>query len=433
VQRLSISFLLLGGLILGSAARANDNELTPKEVADGWQLLFDGQTTNGWTNSNLNLEADPIEDGALTPYKRGAYFLMTDRLFSDFILQLDFKTSENCNSGIFVRADPQRGLELAKDTAWYAFEVAIDETEESGYHATGAIYDLASVEKNVSRPVGEWNHLVVTCDRNLITVELNGEIVSRMNLDEWITPGQRPDGSNTKFNYSMRDRAHSGFIGLQDHGSPVWFKNIKVKPLHEEGFRPLFDGKTLQDWTALTESGEKVPLDQSDFRVTRDSTIDCAGDENSYWIRVPGGPYGDFTLRLEYRVSEGSNSGIFLRATEGEHPAFSGMECQVIDDASGGPTDTLTSGAVYDVLTPMRKASRRVGEWNELEIAMTGRKYVCRLNGMKVIDADFDTFDIPYGKWPMPYSELPLVGHIGLQNHGGQVWFRNLRIKTADW
>jgi hypothetical protein len=419
-------------LLFGSVAFGKDNELTPQEVADGWQLLFDGHSTKGWTNSNLKLDADPVENGTLTPYKRGAYYLMTDRIYSNFILSLDFKTSEKCNSGIFLRVDPKRGMETGNDTAWYAFEVAIDESHEAGLYATGAIYDLVPVAKNASRPVGEWNHLVVTCDDNIIIVELNGEVVSRMNLDEWPEANKRPDGNNHKFDYSMRDRTRSGFLGLQDHGFPVWFRNIKIKPLHEEGFVPLFDGHSLGKWTAFKEAGDEVPLENSDFHVTGDSAIHCDGKENSYWLRAPGGPYGDFTLRLEFRVAPGTNSGIFARATEGEHPAFSGLECQVIDDTDAKPTDTHTSGAVYDVLSPMRNASRKTGEWNELEIEMKGRHYVCHLNGFKVVDADFDHFTRPYGKWKMAYKDLPLLGHLGLQNHGGEVWYRNVRIKRHD-
>ena len=109
---------------------------------------------------------------------------------------------------------------------------AIDETHDSGYHATGALYDLVPVRKNVARPVGEWNRAVITCDNNLITVVLNGNEVSRMDLDQWPKPNKRPDGSQHKFNYAFKDHSRKGRIGLQDHGHPAWFKNIKIKPLN---------------------------------------------------------------------------------------------------------------------------------------------------------------------------------------------------------
>jgi hypothetical protein len=80
------------------------------------------------------------------------------------------------------------------------------------------------------KAVGEWNHAVITCDNNIIAVELNGEKVARMDLDEWTQPNKRPDGSRHKFPTAWKDHPRKGYIGLQDHGSPCWFKNIKLLP-----------------------------------------------------------------------------------------------------------------------------------------------------------------------------------------------------------
>ena len=98
-------------------------------------------------------------------------------------------------------------------------------------HDTGAIYDLVKPAKNAMKPVGEWNHMVITCDKNLITVELNGEKVNRMDLDEWTEPNKRPDGSAHKFDIAYKDHPRKGYIGLQDHGQDCWYKNIKLLPL----------------------------------------------------------------------------------------------------------------------------------------------------------------------------------------------------------
>jgi hypothetical protein len=81
------------------------------------------------------------------------------------------------------------------------------------------------------KPVGEWNHLQIKCDRALIEVELNGQRVSRINLDEWTKPNKRPDGSDHKFDVAYKDHPRKGYIGLQDHGSDCWYKNIKLKLL----------------------------------------------------------------------------------------------------------------------------------------------------------------------------------------------------------
>ena len=148
----------------------------------------------------------------------------------DFVLALDFKISRGCNSGVFVRTSslmPRPG----KDVGYNGIEVAIDDTAGAGYHDTGALYDLVKPAKAMRKPTGEWNHLVVTCDRNRIEVELNGEKVTRMDLDEWAKPNLRPDGSRHKFDVAYKGHPRKGYIGLQDHGAACWFKNIKLKPL----------------------------------------------------------------------------------------------------------------------------------------------------------------------------------------------------------
>jgi hypothetical protein len=79
--------------------------------------------------------------------------------------------------------------------------------------------------------VGEWNRMLVTCRGNLITVELNGEMVTRMDLDRFTQPNRRPDGSQHKFDIAYKDHPRRGYIGLQDHGSPCWYRNIRLKQL----------------------------------------------------------------------------------------------------------------------------------------------------------------------------------------------------------
>jgi hypothetical protein len=209
---------------------AADNELTKQEQSDGWILLFDGKTLDGWMTSAGRQSNTPVEDGCINPHKCGAYMMVHKQTWENFVLSLDFKTSKGCNSGIFVRTfslTPRRG----KDVGFNGIEVAIDDTAGAGYHDTGALYDLVKPTKAMRKPTGEWNHAVVTCDKNLITVELNGETVTKMNLDEWTEPNLRPDGSGHKFDIAYRDHPRKGYIGLQDHGAQCWFKNIKLKPI----------------------------------------------------------------------------------------------------------------------------------------------------------------------------------------------------------
>jgi hypothetical protein len=220
-------------LALAAAAApafAADNELTAKEKADGWRLLFDGKTLDGWMTSGGKPSKTPVEDGAINPHKSGGYMMVHKEQWSDYVLSLDFKISKGCNSGIFVHTHtlkPRPG----KDVGFNGLEIAIDDTKGAGFHDTGAIYDLVKPAKQAMKPVGEWNHIVITCDKDSIAVTLNGEKVTRMNLDEWKEANRRPDGSAHKFDIAYKDHPRKGYIGLQDHGSPCWFKNIKLKVL----------------------------------------------------------------------------------------------------------------------------------------------------------------------------------------------------------
>ncbi|HEV3026875.1 MAG TPA: DUF1080 domain-containing protein, partial [Planctomycetota bacterium] len=103
--------------------------------------------------------------------------------------------------------------------------------ENHSKHDCGAIYDLVAPSRNTLKPLGEWNHIEITCDKNKISVVMNGEAVASMDLDLWTEAGKNPDGSKNKFTKALKDFAREGFLGLQDHGQPCWFKNIKLKKL----------------------------------------------------------------------------------------------------------------------------------------------------------------------------------------------------------
>jgi hypothetical protein len=217
--------------LAADGAKVADNALTEAEKKDGWLLLFDGRTTSGWMNSDRSAPRTSVRDGALNPHKAGHYMLVHTQQWSNFLLTLDFKISKGCNSGIFVRTaslTPRPG----KDVGFNGIEIAIDDAAGAGYHDTGAIYDLAKPARNATKPAGEWNHIEITCEKNNITVVLNGERVTGVDLGQFAEPNRRPDGSSHKFDVAYKDHPQQGYIGLQDHGSPCWFKNIKLRPLH---------------------------------------------------------------------------------------------------------------------------------------------------------------------------------------------------------
>lgn len=211
-------------------AASESNTLTDDERRDGWMLLFDGRSLDGWTTSTQQPSKTPVDLGSLNPHGCGGYMLIHEKTWENFELALDFKLSRGCNSGIFVRTFPLTPRP-GKDVGFNGIEIALDDTTAAGYHDTGAIYDLVPPKKNAMKPIGEWNHIVITCDRAKITVALNGETVTRMDLDEWTAPNKRPDGSDHKFDIALKNHPRRGYIGLQDHGSPCWFRNIKLREL----------------------------------------------------------------------------------------------------------------------------------------------------------------------------------------------------------
>jgi len=233
--RLTAIALLLA-VLSSAAAHAVDNQLTRRERREGWILLFDGKTLNGWMTSSQTPSKTPVEDGCINPHRCGGYMMIHEKMWENFVLALDFKISKNCNSGIFLHTyslTPRPG----RDVGFNGIEIAIDDTTTAGYHDTGAIYDLVKPRRNAMKPAGEWNHIEITCDRNRIEVVLNGEKVTEMNLDEWTEMYKRPDGTAHKFDVAYKDHPRKGYIGLQDHGAPCWFKNIKIKPLHDRSER----------------------------------------------------------------------------------------------------------------------------------------------------------------------------------------------------
>jgi hypothetical protein len=226
------SVAVAAGLLLGA-----DNELSDAERKDGWELIFDGKTFKGWMTSGRKPSKTPVEDGCINPHRSGDYMMVYEKPLESFVLSLDFKISPLCNSGIFVRTyslEPRP----EKDVGYNGIEIAIDDTTSSGYTDTGAIYGLSRPTKNAMKKAGEWNHMVITCNRSEITVELNGEKVNHVDLAKFTEPYKCPDGTPHKFDIAYKDHPLRGYVGLQDHGSPCWFKNIKLKPLPASKVNP---------------------------------------------------------------------------------------------------------------------------------------------------------------------------------------------------
>jgi hypothetical protein len=231
MSRIAVALCLLALTTLPTRAFSADNELSPEDKAAGWILLFDGKTLDGWMRSDGKPSNRGVDHEAINPHRCGAYMMVYDKEFTDFELKLDYKVSPLCNSGIFVRTFPLKPRE-GKDVGFNGIEIAIDDGIKEGYHATGAVYDLSAVLVDATKPTGQWNHIEIKCDKSEITVNLNGKQVNSIDLDKFNEPNKRPNGTPHKFDIAYKSHPRHGYIGLQDHGSPCWFKNIELKPLN---------------------------------------------------------------------------------------------------------------------------------------------------------------------------------------------------------
>jgi len=193
-----------------------------------------------------------------------------------------------------------------------------------------------------------------------------------------------------------------------------------------DGFKPLFDGKTLDGW--------KVYAGKEAVWAAEDGLIVCKGGGGGWLGRTRD--YDNFVLRLEYRLKPGGNSGVYIRAPEEGHISRVGMEIQILDDPwykneknYKGIQPTQLTGAVYGVVPPSQEAVKPAGEWNAMEIRADGRWVTVVLNGKKIVDANLDK---PLKDAAIAKEHPGLArksGRIGLQSHSERVEFRNLRLK----
>jgi len=195
-----------------TAARAGDS------VA-----LFDGSNLDHW---KCKPGGWTIEEGILTRQPKAGY-LWTKEAYGDFVLELEFKVSPKCNSGVFFRSNP-------KNCVQGGFEIQVLDSHgkaKVGKHDCGALYDAVAPKVNAVKKAGEWNTMKITCNGPAIKVEVNGQTAVDISIDDWDTPRQNPDGSKNKFKTALKDLPRTGHIGFQDHGKPVWYRNVKLTKL----------------------------------------------------------------------------------------------------------------------------------------------------------------------------------------------------------
>ncbi|MGF1584835.1 MAG: DUF1080 domain-containing protein [Bacteroidales bacterium] len=210
------------------------NELTRAQEREGWMLMFDGETTDGWRGYNSDSFPETgwtVDDGTLFFSGRGGDIIY-DQKFGNFHFKLEWRISVNGNSGIFYLAEERPGAPI-----WHTgLEYQLLDNEGhpdakqgvDGNRMSASLYDiLPAVPQNANTP-GEWNTAEIIVNNGRVTHRQNGVDVVEFEIGtaEWDEMVEK-----SKFNAELFGKAKEGYIGLQDHSDDIWFRNIMIREL----------------------------------------------------------------------------------------------------------------------------------------------------------------------------------------------------------
>ncbi len=226
--------------------------------------------------------------------------------------------------------------------------------------------------------------------------------------------------------------------------------DLSLFPKDKEGYIVLFDGRSLEGWRGYgrTDVPARWTLDDGalKFNGKKDDEKDNSGGDLIFAQK-----FGNFELVLDWKVAEGSNSGIFYLAQEiqGQPIYISAPEYQILDnenhpDAKKGVDGNRKSASLYDMIPAKPQNARPAGEWNETKIKVDKGTVTHYQNGEQVVQYTIGTPEwtallqnskFSQEKWPLAFELLNKVGEpgfIGLQDHRDDVWYRNIRVKVLD-
>lgn len=218
------------------------NTLSAQEKKEGWKLLFDGKNLKGWHAYGATTpgSAWKIEQGALkldvperagNKAKNGGDIVTDEIVDGDFELAIEWKVSKSANSGIFFFVTEDAKYKNMHDTGLelQVIDDGIYEGAKENTHRASDFFGVANARVREVNPVGQWNQIRFTVKNNNLTVTQNGFIVQEHNLSgaDW---KQRIGGSGLKA-APVSKGIYKGRIGLQDWGSTVWFRNVKLRKL----------------------------------------------------------------------------------------------------------------------------------------------------------------------------------------------------------
>lgn len=412
----------------------------PSVSEAGFTSLFDGQSLNHWKFVGKPGEGYKVRNGAIVCEQGVKGNLFTEKEFENFILRFDFLVDAGSNNGIGIRAP------LEGDSAYVGMEVQVlEETGALGgkwgklrpeqYH--GSIYDLFGARTGAMKKPGLWNTQEIVANGRSIKVTLNGQVICEADLNSVTDPEKL-----AKHPGILRERGHIGFLGHNDH---VEFRNIRIKELASSfreniapfpGFKAVYNGHDLSNWKGLMKSPYDNPIKRAALSPADHARFQAEADQRmrDHWKSVHGAlqfdgkgdslctvqDYGDFEMFVDFKITERGDSGIYLRGTP---------QVQIWDPFTAPQQhgSEVGSGGLYNnqknPSKPTRMADRPIGEWNRFHILMQGEKVTLFLNGELV------THNVVLENYWDRNQPLMPTGQIELQNHGNNLWFKNVHIR----
>jgi hypothetical protein len=415
------NFTLLSFIVctlLFTACTGTGNKLSKQETADGWELLFDGKSLYQWRLYNGEGTGSwGAEQGCLTADGTGSDstgYIVTKNEYANFDLTFEWKIAPGGNSGVMYHVVESERFhtpyvtgpeyQLIDDTGWPGI---LEEWQKTG--ADYAMY-LPDTTKKRLMPAGEWNSSRILFDNGHVEYWLNGEQL--LSFEAWTPEWFVLKNSGKWAGAPEYGLASTGRISLQDHGSRVWFRNMKIKrlPPKESKQIQLFNGTDLSGWTAY--GTEKWYVE--------DSLLVCeSGPEKEYGYLATDMYYKDFDLTADFRQISDGNSGIFFRSVI-EGTKVSGWQVEVApqNHDTGGIYESYGRGWLEQI--PDEKEDiLKPGEWNTIRVKVVGPQVTTWLNGQEMVSLS----DSVIGR---------ADGRIALQIHSGggiKVQWKDLIIK----
>ncbi len=377
--------ILFPGLLF-TGCNENANKLTEQEVQEGWSLLFDGESMNGWRDFKGEGITAPwqVEKGTLTSLGEGSDstgYIVSQKQYENFIVTFDWKVEDGGNSGFLyhVVERPQYKVPYVTGPEYQliddeGFKAPLEEWQKAG--ADYAMY-VADPSKKQLKKAGQWNNTKIVFDNGMVEYWLNDQKIIEFEAwtEDWF---KRKESGKWDFapEYGL---ARSGHIALQDHGDRVWFRNMKIKELPRKPKQEtLFNGKDLTGWEIY--GTEK-------WYVENGELVCESGPEKAYGYLGTRKYYDDFELSIDFKQSANGNSGIFIRSWITKGVSISGWQVEVAPPGndSGGIYESYGRGWIAQIPDEKEKILQ-MGKWNTMKIRLQGDNVKTWLNGELMTD-----------------------------------------------